>query len=67
MNFKINMLLTGNDNIHSGVWRVHGPGIGRSSRVFRSFISTVDLATLFTEDGGYNSVTWSFPYRSQRN
>ena len=55
-----------NDNIHTGVWRVHGPGIGQNSRVFRSFFSTIDLATLFTEDGGYNSVTWSLPYRSQR-
>ena len=55
-----------NDNVHSGFWRVHGPGIGHSSRVFRSFFSTIDLATLFTEDGGYNSVTWSIPYRSQR-
>ena len=55
-----------NDNIHTGVWRVHGPGIGQNSRVFRSFFSTIDLATLFTEDGGYNSVTWSLPYRSHR-
>ena len=55
-----------NDNIHTGVWRVHGPGIGQNSRVFRSYFSTIDLATLFTEDGGYNSVTWSLPYRSQR-
>ena len=55
-----------NDNIHTGVWLVHGPGIGQNSRVFRSYFSTIDLATLFTEDGGYNSVTWSLPYRSQR-
>jgi len=55
-----------NDNTHTGVWRMHGPGIGRDSRVFRSFFSTIDLATLFTEDGGYNSTTWSLPYRSQR-
>ena len=59
--------LNSNDNVHSGGWRVHGPGLGQNSRVFRSFISVVDLATLFTEDGGYNSVTWSFPYQSQRN
>ena len=37
-----------NDNIHTGVWLVHGPGIGQNSRVFRSFFSTIDLATLFT-------------------
>ena len=55
-----------NDNVHTGFWRVHGPGIGHSSGVFRSFFNTIDLATLFTEDGGYNSVTWSIPYRSQR-
>ena len=55
-----------NDNIHTKAYRMHGPGIGRNSRVFRSFYSTIDLATLFTEDGGYNSVTWSIPYRSQR-
>ena len=55
-----------NDNVHTGFWRVHGPGAGHNSHVFRSFFSTIDLATLFTEDGGYNSVTWSIPYRSQR-
>ncbi len=55
-----------NDNIHTKAFRMHGPGIGRDSRVFRSFYSTTDLATLFTEDGGYNSATWSLPYRSQR-
>ena len=55
-----------NDNVHTGFWRVHGPGVGHNSHVFRSFFSTIDLATLFTEDGGYNSVTWSIPYRSQR-
>ena len=55
-----------NDNIHTNVWRMHGPGIGRETRVFRSFFSTVDLATLFIGDGGYNSATWSIPYRSQR-
>ena len=56
-----------NDNIHTKVFRMHGPGIGRDSRVFRSFYSTTDLATLFTEDGGYNSITWSIPYKSQRS
>ena len=55
-----------NYNIHTKAYRMHGPGIGRNSRVFRSFYSTIDLATLFTEDGGYNSVTWAIPYRSQR-
>ena len=55
-----------NDNIHTKVFRMHGPGVGRESRVFRSFYSTTDLATLFTEDGGYNSITLSIPYRSQR-
>ena len=60
------MDVSANDNTHTSTWRMHGPGIGRDSRVFRSFFSTVDLATLFTEDGGYNSVTWSIPYRSQR-
>ena len=58
--------INSNDNIHTGLWRLHGPGMGQNSRVFRSFFSTIDLATLFTEDGGYNSLTWSFPYRSQR-
>ena len=55
-----------NDNIHTKAFRMHGPGIGRQSRVFRSFYSATDLAAFFTEDGGYNSVTWSIPYRSQR-
>ena len=56
-----------NDNIHTKVFRMHGPGIGRDSRVFRSFYSTTDLATLFTEDGGYNSITLSIPYKTQRS
>ena len=56
-----------NDNIHTKVFRMHGPGVGRDSRVFRSFYSTTDLATLFTEDGGYNSITLSIPYKTQRS
>ncbi len=55
-----------NDNIHSGLWRIHGPGMGRESRVFRSFFSIIDLATIFTEDGGYNSYTLSIPYKVVR-
>jgi hypothetical protein len=55
-----------NDNIHSGYWRMHGPGVGRESRVFRSFFSIIDLATIFTEDGGYNSFTLSIPYKVTR-
>ena len=55
-----------NDNIHSGLWRVHGPGMGRESRVFRSFFTIIDLATIFTEDGGYNSYTLSIPYKVTR-
>jgi hypothetical protein len=55
-----------NDNIHTGGWRAHGPGHGRRHRGFRSFFETVDLATLFVDDGGYNTAVWSIPYRIER-
>ena len=55
-----------NDNIHSGAWLIHGPGLGQNSRVFRSFYDVIDLATIFTEDGGYNTAVWSIPYRVER-
>jgi hypothetical protein len=55
-----------NDNIHSGGWRAHGPGFGHRHRGFRSFFETVDLATLFVDDGGYNTSVWSIPYRIER-
>ena len=55
-----------NDNIHAGLWRVHGPGLGQESRIFRSFFSIIDLATIFTEDGGYNCYTLSIPYKVTR-
>jgi hypothetical protein len=55
-----------NDNIHTAIWRLHGPGLGRDSRVFRSFINTIDLATIFVESSDYNNVTWSIPYKVTR-
>ena len=55
-----------NDNIHTGGWRAHGPGAGLNRRGFRSFFETVDLATIFVEDGGYNTAVWSIPYRVER-
>ena len=55
-----------NDNIHSGGIRVHGPGPGQVQGVFRTFIETVDLATMFVSDGGYNTNVWSIPYRVER-
>ena len=55
-----------NDNIHSGGMRVHGPGQGQVQGVFRTFIETVDLATMFVSDGGYNTNVWSIPYRVER-
>ena len=55
-----------NDNIHSGGMRVHGPGPGQIQGVFRTFIETVDLATMFVSDGGYNTNVWSIPYRVER-
>ena len=56
-----------NDNIHAGLWRVHGPGSRQESPVFRSFFSVIDLATIFTEDGGYNCYTLSIPYKVTRS
>ena len=57
---------TMNDNIHTGGWRTHGPGFGRRPRGFKSFVETIDLATIFVEDGGYNTAVWSIPYRIER-
>lgn len=57
---------TANDNLHSGAWRSHGPGHGLDRRAFRSFFETVDLATLFVNDGEYNTAIWSIPYRVER-
>ena len=62
----INLDLIINDNIHTGGWRAHGPGFGLRNRGFRSFIETIDLATIFVEDGGYNTSVWSIPYKVQR-
>ena len=55
-----------NDNIHSRSIRVHGPGLGQLSRVFRSFTESIDLATMFVSDGGYNTSVWSIPYTVDR-
>ncbi len=55
-----------NDDIHSGVMRVHGPGSGQIRGVFRAFIETVDLATMFVSDGRYNTNIWSIPYKVER-
>jgi hypothetical protein len=55
-----------NDNIHTGGWRAHGPGTGFIRSGFRSFFETVDLATIFVDDGGYNTAVWSIPYRVER-
>jgi len=55
-----------NDNVHTGSWRVHGPGVEQVRRVFRSFFDVVDLATLFVEEGGFNTAVWSIPYIVER-
>jgi hypothetical protein len=55
-----------NDNTHTGGWRAHGPGTGFIRSGFRSFFETVDLATIFVDDGGYNTAVWSIPYRVER-
>ena len=55
-----------NDNIHSRAIRLHGPGLGQLRRVFRSFTESIDLATMFVSDGGYNTSVWSIPYRVER-
>ena len=55
-----------NDNTHSGGIRVHGPGPGQIRGVFRTFIESIDLATIFVSDGGYNTSIWSIPYRVER-
>ena len=55
-----------NDNIHSRGFRVHGPGFGEVSGVFRTFIESIDLATMLVSDGGYNTNIWSIPYKVER-
>ena len=55
-----------NDNIHSGAMRVHGPGPNQVRGIFRTFYETIDLATLFVSDGGYNTSVWSIPYAVER-
>ena len=57
---------TMNDNTHSTVMRIHGPGPEQVQGVFRSFTEVIDLATMFVSDGGYNSSVWSIPYRVVR-
>ena len=57
---------TMNDNIHSGSIRIHGPGLEQLRRVFRSFTESIDLATMFVSDGGYNTSVWSIPYTVER-
>ena len=55
-----------NDNTHSGSMRIHGPGLAQIQGVFRTFIETIDLATMYVSDGGYNTNVWSIPYRVER-
>ena len=38
-----------NDNIHAGLWRIHGPGLGQESRIFRSFFSIIDLGSEYLQ------------------
>ncbi len=44
-----------NDNTHSGSIRIHGPELAQMRGVFRTFIETIDLATMYVSDGGYNT------------
>ena len=55
-----------NDNTHSGSIRIHGPGLAQMQGVFRTFIETIDLATMYVSDGGYNTSVWSIPYSVER-
>ena len=62
----LNVDQAANDNIHSGIFRVHGPGPNQVRGVFRTFYETIDLSTIFVSDGGYNTCVWSIPYRVER-
>ena len=55
-----------NDNIHSGIVKVHGPGPSQVRGVFRKFIEAIDLSTLLVSNGGYNMNIWSIPYKVER-
>ena len=52
-----------NDNMHTAIWRLPGPGFGRDTRVFRSFFNTIDLATIFVASSEHHNFTWSIPYK----
>ena len=47
-----------NDDTHSGSTRIHRSGLAQMRGVFRIFIKTIDLATMYVSDGGYNTSVW---------
>ena len=55
-----------NDNTHTGIMRMHGPGPEQIRGIFRSFTEVIDLATIFVSDSGFNIGVWSIPYRVER-
>ena len=57
---------TMNDNTHTGIMRMHGPGPEQIRGIFRSFTEVIDLATIFVSDSGFNIGVWSIPYRVER-
>ena len=55
-----------NDNIHSGIVTVHGPGPSQIRGLFRKFIELIDLSKLLVSNGGYNMNIWPIPYKVER-
>ncbi len=55
-----------NDNTHSGSMKIQGPDLAQMHGVLRTFIETIDLATTYVSDGGYNTNVWSILYIVER-
>lgn len=54
------------DNIYSVWWRAHHIPDDQQSRAFNIHFSCIDNATLYIDDGGFNTAVWSLPYRIVR-
>ena len=54
------------DNTLSDSIRIHETGLDQNQGLFRTFIETLDLATMYVSNGGYNTNVWSIPYRVER-
>ncbi|HJL75178.1 MAG TPA: hypothetical protein QGF17_07640 [Candidatus Marinimicrobia bacterium] len=54
------------DNIFTRLCRAHNIRPEHQARVFNMHYVTIDNATLYISDGGYNTAIWSLPYKIVR-